>query len=401
MKNILFVESGTGGGGSFESMYQYLRVIDRRRYRPVVVYLNHNRFESPMRDLDVPVYVLTDWLYSRHTPTLLNRWMGRFRRRALWLNRWVPFSYVGFLRVAHWTLVRQLTRVIRQERIDLIHLNVHVYRDLFGLFVADSTGIPCISHLRSPDLYSPRGYNSSMARYANHVVSAYIAISDFTLSTWLKNGIDAGKSRIVFNGMPLDCFKPIDVRAEWGLGSDVRFIAACVAPLRSVERVDEFLIRGFAAFIDRFPSAALLVVGEGPMREVLASEAVRLGVDRHVVFTGFGARAKELIASVDVSVSVPDYDSFGRVILETMQARTPLIASDVGGIREIVDDEYNGLLVRHGDEQGLADALERLAKDKKLRANLVENAFRTVNECFSIKRHAAQIEEVYESVLEK
>ena len=69
MHRILFVESGTTGGGSFESLYQHLRVINRLRFHPVVVYLNENYFVNPIMELGIPVYVLTDWMYSRHTST--------------------------------------------------------------------------------------------------------------------------------------------------------------------------------------------------------------------------------------------------------------------------------------------------------------------------------------------
>ena len=67
MYNILFLESGTSGGGSFESLYQHLRVIDRERWCPVAVYLNETRFVDSVRKLGIAVYVLTDWMYSTYS----------------------------------------------------------------------------------------------------------------------------------------------------------------------------------------------------------------------------------------------------------------------------------------------------------------------------------------------
>ena len=173
----------------------------------------------------------------------------------------------------------------------------------------------------------------------------------------------------------------------------------CVAPLRNRLKVDETLVRGFARFLERHSDAALLVVGDGPLREVLEQEAVALGINGHVIFTGFQEQAKEIIAGLDVSLVINYHDSFSRVALETMQARTPLVATDVGGIREIVNPGENGLLIDYGDEEAFADAMERLLVDKVFCANLVENGSRTIRERFSIERYASEIERVYLSLV--
>ena len=86
-------------------------------------------------------------------------------------------------------------------------------------------------------------------------------------------------------------------------------------------------------------------------------------------------------------------------MLETMQAGAPLVATDVGGIREIVRHDHNGLLIDHGHEEGFAKAMERLLTDKRLRSRLVENGYRTVRERFSIDRYASEIESIYDGVL--
>ena len=403
MINVLFVESGgggNGGGGSFESLYLHLQVMDRNRLRPIVVYLNHNRYASLVEELGIKVHVLTDLIHSSHAPRFARKVATKLRGGSLRLNRLVPTSSLRMSRLVHWPLVHGLSRVVRDENIDIIHLNVHIYRDLFGLFVSEKTGVPCISHLRSINPHGRHQFNSSMAWYANSVVSAYVANSAWTGSSWEERGIDAAKTRLVHNGIPTVDVRPLDVRKRWFSGKNASFVVGCVAPLRGRGKVDEFLIRGFASFLRRCSDAVLLVVGDGPMREVLAREAVTQGIGDRVVFAGFQARAKEILAGLDVSVIVPNYDSFSRVALETMQAGTPLLASDLGAIREIVEHEQNGLLVRYGDEKAFADVLERLLVDKELRTKLAENGYRTIKERFSIEQYASKIEDIYKSMLE-
>lgn len=402
MHTILFIDSGKSGGGSAESMYQHLRVIDRQRFRPVVVYLNHHRYVQLVSELGVPVHVLTDWLYSRHIPRYIDEAVFQLRRIALRLNERVPTCYLMFARMIHWPLVSALERLVKRENVDIIHLNTQIGRDLFGLFVAEKTDLICISHLRSTNPVEPQSsFNRYTARYANNVVTGYIANSKMTQDHWVAQGVDAEKTWLVHNGTPLVDTKPLDIRKTWAIGDDISFIIGCIAPLRNPLKVDPFLLKAFAHFVERHPDALLMIVGDGPMRDVLAQEARALRINNRVLFAGFQKRVTDIIAGLDVSLIYTAHDSFSRVVLETMQARTPLVATDAGGIREVVQHEHNGLLIDYGNEKGFTKALERLLSDQQLRSRLVENGYRTIQERFSIEHYASEIEQIYMEVLEE
>ncbi len=400
MISVLFVESGGSGGGSFESLYQHLRVIDRGRIHPMVACLNDGRYVGLIRELDIPVYALTDLVYSGHAPRYQRKAAYLLRRTALRVSRYLPAAYLPALRWVHKPIVHTLVRLIREtNNVDVIHLNVQVYRDLFGLFAAEKAGVPCVSHLRSADPRTRGEFNPHMARYANRVVAAYIGNSAMTQAYWTQEGLDPSKMSLVHNGIPSGEIEAMDVRREFGIEAGAR-VLGCVAPLRNRLKVDESLIRGFARFLKSSPETVLLVVGEGPMKAVLAEEARALGVRGQVRLVGFQDRAKEIIAGVDVSLVINGHDSFSRVVLETMQAGTALVATDVGGIREIVRDQENGILVPYGDEDAFAGAVGRLLADAQLRQRLVEEARRTVRDEFSIEHYATRIERIYGSLLD-
>ena len=399
MINVLFVESSESGGGSFESLYQHLRVIDRRRIRPVVVCLNDARFVGLIKDLDIQVHVLTDLVYSRHAPRSRRGAAYWLRRATLRVSRRMPGLYLRALRWIHRPLVERLVRMVVEQRADVVHLNAQVYRDLFGLFAAEKAGVPCISHLRSADPRTRGEFNSHMASYANRVVAGYIANSAMTRRYWTEQGLDPDKVSLVHNGIPSVEVDPMDVRTEFGIEPGAR-VLGCVAPLRNRLKVDESLIRGFARLLKCSPETVLLVVGEGPMKAVLAEEARACGVRGQVRLVGFQDRAKEIIAGVDVSLVINGHDSFSRVVLETMQAGTALVATDVGGIREIVRDKENGILVPYGDEDAFAAAVRRLLADAQLRQRLVEEGRRTVRDEFSIEHYATRIERIYETLVD-
>ena len=365
----------------------------------MVACLNDGRYVGLIRDLDIPVYVLTDLVYSRHAPRYQRKAAYRLRRTALRVGRYLPAFYLRALRWIHRPLVGRLVRMVAEQRADVIHLNVQVYRDLFGLFAAEKAGIPCISHLRSADPRTRGEFNPHMARYANRVVAGYIANSAMTRGYWTEQGLDPDKVNLVHNGISSGEVDPMDVRREFGIEAGAR-VLGCVAPLRNRLKVDESLIRGFAMLLKSCPETVLLVVGEGPMKAVLAEEARALGVYSQLRLVGFQDRAKEIIAGVDVSLVINGHDSFSRVVLETMQAGTALVATDVGGIREIVRDKENGILVPYGDEDAFAGAVGRLLADAQLRQRLVKEGWRTVRDEFSIDHYATRIERIYGSLVD-
>ena len=397
MRTILFVESGESGGGSFESLYQHLRAIDRERLRPVVVFLNHGRYVDLVRALGVQVHVLTDPVYSKHASRVARRSTYWLRRAAIRIAQRVPSIYLIALGWIHRSVVSELARLVREHDVDIVHLNVHVYRDIFGLFAADKAKVRCVCHLRSADPRTRGEFNAHMARYANRVAAAYVANSAMTRAYWLEHGLDPNKMWLVRNGIHSSQIDALDVRKEWGL-DEAAPVLGCVAPLRNRLKVDESLIRGFASLLRISPQAILLIVGEGPMRPMLAREADALGLRDSVKFVGFQDRAKQIIAGVDVSLVISEFDSFSRVVLETMLVGTPLVATDVGGIREIVRHMENGVLIPYGDPDAFAKSVSMLLEDPEIRARVAEGGRRTATEEFSIGRYAMQIDRIYQSL---
>ena len=82
-----------------------------------------------------------------------------------------------------------------------------------------------------------------------------------------------------------------------------------------------------------------------------------------------------------------------------MQVKTPMVATNSGGIPEVVQHEYNGLLVDYDDDEALSQAMERVLTDKHLRAKLVKNGRKTVQDKFTIERYASEIERIYDHIL--
>jgi 2-deoxystreptamine N-acetyl-D-glucosaminyltransferase/2-deoxystreptamine glucosyltransferase len=143
--------------------------------------------------------------------------------------------------------------------------------------------------------------------------------------------------------------------------------------------------------------ARVVLTGDGPDRAALEAEVARLGLRDRVVFTGFVAhpRVAAVLAHTDVLVLPSRYEELGSVLLETIRAGVPIVASDTGGIPEVVRDGENGLLCPPGDSASFAEAIDALLADGRLRRRMGA-AGRARAHAFSWDALAPRVLAVYE-----
>jgi glycosyltransferase involved in cell wall biosynthesis len=166
--------------------------------------------------------------------------------------------------------------------------------------------------------------------------------------------------------------------------------------------------KGHRVLLDAWPlvlashaEAWLLIVGEGSERNSLEAQAVALGISDHVVFTGRREDVPAVTAALDVAV-LPSYrEAQGLSVLEAMALSRPVVASNVGGIPEMIEDDVTGLLVPPGDSQALATAINRLLWDHPFADMLAKRGHDMVHDRFCIELMTGQIEALYDAAAVK
>ena len=156
--------------------------------------------------------------------------------------------------------------------------------------------------------------------------------------------------------------------------------------------------KGFAGLIDVmefFPGARLIIAGEGPQRESLQRRNNDKKLDTRVILAGNIPRRElsSFLQSGDIFVLNSTYEGLPHIVLEALESRIPVIATDVGGTGELIQHEYNGLLIPADDQSALRAALQRLLEDPSLCARLAENGSASL-EKFSWASLVAQTEAV-------
>ena len=184
------------------------------------------------------------------------------------------------------------------------------------------------------------------------------------------------------------------LREDYGLPPEGPIVGV-VARLEP-EKGHPTLLEAWPLVLAAFPDATLLVVGEGSRREALEAMSHELGIADRVVFTGRRDDVPAVTAALDVAV-LPSYrEALGLTILEAMALSRPVVASNVGGIPEMIEDGVTGLLVPPRDAEALADAIVRLLRDHPLADMLARAGHDLVHERFCIELMVDAVERIYD-----
>ena len=142
------------------------------------------------------------------------------------------------------------------------------------------------------------------------------------------------------------------------------------------------------------------IIGDGFLREKLQKFVIAKKMEQDVKFTGFRRNLVELYSSIDILVNTSLYESFGNTCLEAMAFGKPVVASDAGGIPEVVQDGVTGILVTPKDYKKIAEAIIYLLNNPYIATKMGEAGRKSVKEYFTMDRVGNELEEVYQYVME-
>jgi glycosyltransferase involved in cell wall biosynthesis len=179
--------------------------------------------------------------------------------------------------------------------------------------------------------------------------------------------------------------------------ADEELLVGCVASLYP-KKDHRSLIEAFARLEPARLRAQLVMVGSGPLEADLRARAAQLGLANRVMFVGSVPDPPALLPGFDVFALSSRYEGLPNALLEAMAAGLPAVATDVGGVAEVLEDGVSGLLAPAGDVPALAAALDRLLQDGQLRLEMGRRA-RELAGRFDIREVTRRTSEVYERVL--
>jgi len=307
--------------------------------------------------------------------------------------------------------LNEIREVLRKGGFDIVHAH-HAFTptSLLSIAAAKKLGIPAILTNHTIFLISDAGYLWVPTSYILFPFRRYISKADRviavskTAAEFIGHFTTQERIIVIPNGVDIDRFRPIDSDAA---NSSAFFVTEKDPTILYVGRLVHrkgvhILLRAMPYVLEAFPRAQLLIAGNGYMYGFIKLLIKRLNIEDNVKLLGFvpDKELPELYNLSDVFVLPSLYsESFGITLLEAMASGKPIVASKVGGIPEVVENGWTGILVRRGNEKDLADAIIKILTDHSLAETLASNARKLVEERYSWSIVTEEIESVYKEVL--
>lgn len=370
MKKLKVLQVIGGGeiGGAERHLLTLMRLMDRERFTPELLCL----CEGPFAGLCREEGITTHEVVMRHK-----------------------------LDLATVTPIRHL---IREQNIDIVHTH-GVRANLVARMAGRSENVPVVTTFHSVLRYD---YSSSaealvaraLTRLTNSRTDTFIAISGAIKEDLMSMGVSSEQIEVIYNGLDVSLLTPGDspdtVRKNLGITPGQR-VVALVGRLHAVKG-HIFLLQAAQRIVTQHDDVVFLLVGEGPERRAIEKTITELGLEDKVIMTGFYPNISELYPIMDMLCLPSLMEGMGLVLLEAMYFGVPVVATQVGGIPEVIIDGKSGLLVDPGNSEALTMAITWLLDTPDLQRQLIEGGRRRAQE-FTVENMVRHTERVYTDLI--
>jgi glycosyltransferase involved in cell wall biosynthesis len=360
---VMQITDNLGAGGLEQVVVTLCRTMDRTRFEPSVLCMSFvGELGSRLADADVPVFQI-----------------GRRVDRPNY------FAY------------RAVARVLRDERIDVVHThNTGPFID--GGLAARRAGVRTLIHTEHGRVFPDKWRYMAAEHVLSHFAHRIVGVSAKTVGDLHRyERIARRKLTMIPNGIELDRYAcRIDRAAK---RRELR-LPACGPIIGVTARLDEpkgitYLIKAVPRLAERFGDVSVVIAGTGRLREALEDEARQLGVAEHVTFLGLRMDVPQLLQLFDVYVLPSISEGLPMAIIEAMAAGSAIVATDVGGVGSLVRTDDTGLLVPPRRPEALSEAITRLLLDDTLRRRVGRRARDTVYASYSAATMCRRYERLY------
>ena len=383
-KRILYIQRPYGGGSSI-SLLELVKGLNKKKYTPIVLFYQDNVFRERYEKAGIQVISFRD---KQSIPDRENGDTNKLYLRSL---KEILFTILP--------LIARIISIIKSHKIDLVHQNLGF--DKAAIIASKLTNTPQICHFRHFSKVSRSKH------FLSKMVDSGVYISESIKQYYQQQGTNIQSTDVIYNPVAFNnCVRNTSAQHI----KNELLIPLKDKVVTSVGRVTPwkgqfYLLKSIETILKNhdYQDIKILMVGTtGDSKEdldyldklkALAETPLLKG---KVIFTGQRDDIDRIMSGSDIVIhSAIEPEPFGRVIAEAMAAGTPVIASNAGGVAEIVDNKVTGLLVQPKNQQALAEAIISLLNSKSLSLSLSEKAKVTVENRFSVEKHIECIEALY------
>lgn len=364
-KTILYLSTSSGPGGAERVISNLSASLDPARFRAVLClfrpgWIQVHTESRGVRTYVIPTHGMFDW-----------RWMLRFKR------------------------------LLKDEHVDLIH--AHEFdANVQGTFVATLSGIPLVATVHGKNYFWEKLRRRLAYRWVSRRATMVTVSENLKHFVVEKVGIDPGQVKVVYNGVDvLPQIDPFDIgkcKEDLGLpsGNQIVGVVGNLYPVKG----HQYLIASIPAVLAKCPNTTFVFAGRGQLEAELKSQAFQLGVNEQIRFLGLRQDIPRILSMLDVFVLPSLSEGLSMAILEAMVAGKPVIATDVGGNPELVEDGETGYLVPSQNSQALADRLITMLTNSARALQFGETGQRRAQGRFSLQTMVREYQVLYDQCIQ-
>ena len=317
---------------------------------------------------------------------------GELRRRAsegLELIPIAPRTEVDL--TAAW----RLSRAVKKLRPDVVHAHdPHgIAMAALALSFAGGAPAPVLVASRRVDFHLK---GNSLSRWKYRQVDCFIAASEAIRQMLVADGIPASRTVTVHEGIDVEhveAVEPVNVHETFWLPHHAPIVGnvAALVPHKG----QRYLVEAAHLVVQEVPDARFVILGEGELREHLERQVREYRLEKHVLLPGFRTDVLGCIKGFDLFVMSSVTEGLGTSLLDAMACGKPIVATDAGGIPEVVDHGVTGTVVPARDPRAMAGAIVALLRDESRRQKMGQAGLARVKAGFTVERMVAATAKVY------
>lgn len=292
-------------------------------------------------------------------------------------------------------------KTIREVKPDVLHLHGYAAHNIGRVF-GRILGIPTLCHEHAVQLSVPLS-QKVQDRLLVPFTDFGIAVSENSKRFMVEErGFRPDQVFVVPNGLDFSQLPDLDPgevdreRKDLGIPPGARVVGA-VGRLATIKG-QEFLLKAAKRILESYPNTFFPVVGDGDLLPGLRALVRDLGIENRVIFTGFRPRINPVLSALDVMVMPSLQEGFGMALIEGMYKGLPIVASEVGGMKEIIVDGENGLFAPPGDPEAIAEKVIYLLEHPD-KARLLADGARKTAARYTIAKTVSITEGIYRKVV--
>ncbi len=299
-----------------------------------------------------------------------------------------------------WRTFIKIFNWIRSNRVDILHTYLFGFH-FFAALPAKLLKIPFVVSSRRELAHWQKKRHLFIENMGNLCIDRVVCCSHAAQQwTLAKERIQPNKILTIHNGVDLNRFSPgphrLKIREEFGVPAAAQVLGT-VANF-SYEKAYPYLLETMNLILTENPQTWFLLVGSGPLLDKMKCESKKIARSEQIVFTGFREDIPDLMDAMDVFALASLSEGFPNVLLEAMAMAKPVVATDVGGIPELISSGNDGVLVHPKDGKAMAAAILQLLRDPQTASRLGETARNKIASNFTIQKMVDQYENFYLSL---